>query len=234
MTSHLNSTLNQGHETKLPPQNLPENRRDEVARGWASYLKLEILTNAKHISQKDGNWKQDGIPEGATGDGANLFVLLKDETGIHAVKVGVGEFSPRTFQENFTWYGGDAMDYADRLKKLTAVTPVYVLEQEDGYFALSPTLNPEALKQFKDDPASYMAKHAHMIASAGKVDFNQDHRWCKAWGERDRTPSYVNEHGGGMVRLSGEQLMPIEVGDFEAALEQARKSELGAVVVAQA
>lgn len=223
------------HETKLPPQNSPEKRRDEVARGWGRYLKLDMLTNAKHISQKeDVNWKQDGIREGATGDGANLFVLLKDETGTHAVKVGAGEFSPRTFQENFTWYGSDAMDYADRLKKLTAVTPVYVLEQDDGYFALSPTLNPKAAKQFEDDPASYMAKHARMIASAGKVDFNQDHRWYEAWDERDRTPSYANEHGGGMVRLSGEQLTPIEVGDFEAALEQARKSELGAVVVAQA
>jgi hypothetical protein len=218
-------------ETKTSPKLSPEQRRDEVGYGWARYLKLDLLSNVKHISKDtEGKWHQDSYSDGATGDGASLFVLVKDTAGTHAVKVGAGEFSPRTFMQDGTYYGMDEMPYATRLKKLTKVTPVYTLEQKDGYFNLSPALNPVAAQEFADNPATYISQHARIVARKEGVDFNGNHEWYnREW--RNGAPTYANAHNGGMVVLSPEAMQPIDIADLEAALVQARNSDVAAVAI---
>lgn len=211
-----------------------EKRREDAARGWSQYLHLDWLTNAKHKSQgSDGKWREDSYEHGATGDGANLFVLVEDTDGVHALKVGAGEFSPRTFLEDGSYYGLEDMPYATRLKNLTAITPIYVLEQDDGYFNLSPVDNPKEHQEFMKNPANYMSKYARMIAREGGVDFNSAHKWYDIWDE-PRTPGYAEQYGGGMVDLNPDELTAISLEDFEAALLRAKTSQVGETAVVSA
>lgn len=220
------------YEVKIDPLASPEQRLENAGIGWAQYLHLQHLVDVRYISETDGGkWHRDDFQEGATGDGANLFVLVNDSRGTHAVKVGAGEFSPRTFLQDGSYYGHDEMPYASRLQKLTAATSIYVLEQNEGYFGLSPYLSPRTAQEFSDDPVDYLSRNARMVARVDGVDFNSryyDHKRGESF-----TPGYANDYNGGMIELQPDNMVSIGIEQLESGLLVARATGVAAAAIAK-
>ena len=212
----------------------PEQRRHQAGRAWARFLGLDFLSDARHRRKlEDGTFYKDGNHDGGSGDGANLFVLVKDSEGMHAIKIGAGEFSPRTFlQDDESGYHSDAYRghyrYASKIKPLTDRTEVFVVEQEDGYFGLRQ--GDKRSELFVNNPVGFMSKFARMSAQDGRVDFNQNHDWNSHWDEHN-TPGFVTEHGGGFVEFGEDSFHPIYISDFEAALEESQAQFIGATAL---
>ncbi|MBI5077149.1 hypothetical protein HZB94_02100 [Candidatus Falkowbacteria bacterium] len=144
-------------KTSIPAEQAPEQKLSEAQRERARAIgKLHDSFETLFGASMGGTFAHSG-EEGFSGDAASIYVLIslqneKGEKSLELVKVGWGEFSKKTFED----------DKYPVLKNFPF--DIYCLSQNDSYFA-----DEKLKKEMAENPEKYLSEHCLFAANNGQV-----------------------------------------------------------------